>query len=261
LRDGLRPSLKKIHSINQQYLAITETGEEQLVSALLIAGTDTGVGKTVLTLAMAAYWQRHCGNQRLGIFKPIACDPQDVSADAQRYAQLGLSQSISEINPIHLASTAVPAIASRQCHQRIELETIWQQFEQLRSQREFTLVEGVGGLGTPITKETTMADLAWDWRLPTILVVPVVAGAIAQTVANVALADQSRVHLKGIVLNCCDRQAQADIDTVASPALLESLTQKPVLGCIPYLSDPNNMDQLARVASDLEIENIVPMLV
>jgi len=63
------------------------------------------------------------------------------------------------------------------------------------------LVEALGGLGSPVSEEFTVADLA-EWRLPTVLVVPVKLGAIAQAVANVALARPSRVHLKGIVLNC-----------------------------------------------------------
>jgi len=60
------------------------------------------------------------------------------------------------------------------------------------------LVEALGG--SPVSEEFTVADLA-EWR-PTVLVVPVKLGAIAQAVANVALARPSRVHLKGIVLNC-----------------------------------------------------------
>ena len=142
----------------------------------------------------------------------------------------------------------------------IRLETAWRQFESLSQQRDFVLVESTGGLGLPITHETTVADLAWDWRLPTVLVVPVRPGAIAHAVANVALANQCRVHLKGIILNCveaCSPQAQADWMPID---LIQSLTQKPVLGCIPHLADPTDLKKLVQVASDLDLERLMPAI-
>jgi len=75
---------------------------------------------------------------------------------------------------------------------RVELELVWQAFESLRSSRDWVLVEALGGLGSPVSEEFTVADLAAEWRLPTVLVVPVNLGAIAQAVANVALARLSR---------------------------------------------------------------------
>ncbi len=186
------------------------------MNALLIAGTDRGVGKTVLTTALTAYWQRYRAVS-LGLLAPIQCGVD---------------------NP---------------------LEKTWQQFESLSQQHEFVLVESQGGLGEPITRETTVADLAWDWRLPTILVVPVQPGAIAQAVANVALAHQCRVHLKGIVLNCVRSCHIQEIEEWASIDLLQSLTQKPVLGCIPYLTDLSDRTKLVQIASNLTLERIMPL--
>lgn len=72
----------------------------------------------------------------------------------------------------------------------------------MQQRHDLVLVEALGGLGSPITNELTVADLAGQWRLETLLVAPVKLGAIAQIVANVALARDRKVNLRGIVLSC-----------------------------------------------------------
>ncbi|HEY9645555.1 MAG TPA: dethiobiotin synthase [Chroococcidiopsis sp.] len=227
------------------------------MNALLIVGTEAGTGKTVLLSALAAYWQRYGGDRPLGIFKPIQCG----GTDRDRYVQqFGLSQTVDEVNPCWFESSLVPPLAAEQAGRKIKLDKLWQSFESLSHQREFVLVEGCGGLGDPVSRETTMADLAWDWRLPTVLVVPVTPGAIAQAVANAALAEQANVHLKGIVLNCLSPDSESHAEDWAPTHLLQSLTHKPVLGCIPHLADPGDRDKLAQAASNLELERLLPLL-
>jgi dethiobiotin synthetase len=226
------------------------------VDTLLIAGTDVGVGKTVLTSALIAYWQRYCNPQALGVMKPIQCGV----GDRELYTQLfDLNQSLEEINPIHFLAPLSPPVAAAYEGRKVDLERAWKQFEQMTKKREFVLVEGFGGLGSAIARETTMADLAWDWRIPTILVVAVNPGAIAQAVANVALANQSRVHLKGIVLNCVQPCQAHEMEEWAAVEMIQNLTQKPVLGCIPHLTDPTDLGSLVQVAAQLALERLIPL--
>ena len=110
-----------------------------------------------------------------------------------------------------------------------------------------------GGLGSPVTDELTVADLAGEWRLPTVLVVPVRLGAIAQSVANAALARQAKINLLGIVLNCNQPRSEEEIGDLTPTYLIESLTNFPVLGCLPYLEEVNDLETLAEVASKLTI--------
>jgi dethiobiotin synthetase len=108
-----------------------------------------------------------------------------------------------------------------------------------------------------VTHELTVADLARDWRLPVVLVVPVKLGAIAQAVANVALARQSGVHLKGIVLNCVQACSDEEIADWTPIDLIQSLTNVPVLGVLPHLADPTDLTKLAQVASNLDLERLL----
>jgi len=226
------------------------------MNALLITGTDTEIGKTVLTTALAAYWQKYCAGRSLGIMKPI----QSGVGDRELYTQLfSLNQSQTEITPLYFQAPLAPPIAAAQEGRFVDLKVAWQAFDQLHHQRDYVLVEALGGLGSPVTNELTVADLAGEWRLPTVLVVPVRLGAIAQAVANVALARQSRIQLKGIVLNCVQPRSDAEIANWAPIDLIQSLTNTPVLGIMPYLADATDLTKLAQVASDLEIERLIPI--
>ena len=224
-----------------------------MLNTLLITGTDTEAGKTVLTTALAAYWQKYYPQRSWGIMKPI----QSGIGDREWYQKLfTLEQSSEEITPLYFQAPLAPPIAAARENRQVDLAVVWQALSKLRSQRDFVLVEALGGLGSPVTEELTVADLAGEWRLPTVLVVPVRLGAIAQAVANVALARQSRVNLKGIVLNCIQPRTDAEIADWTPQQLIQSLTNTPVLGCLPYLDNLTDLDKLAQVASDLDWETL-----
>ncbi len=224
-----------------------------MLNTLLITGTDTEAGKTVLTTALAAYFQKYYPQRTWGIMKPI----QSGIGDRQLYQKLfSLQQSAEEITPLYFDAPLAPPIAAAKENRTVDLGVVWQAFSKLRSQRDFVLVEALGGLGSPITDELTVADLAGDWRLPTVLVVPVRLGAIAQAVANVALARQLKVNLKGIVLNCVQPRTEAEIADWTPSDLIQSLTNIPVLGCLPYLDNLEDLDKLAEVASNLDWERL-----
>ncbi|YAF98763.1 MAG: dethiobiotin synthase [Nodularia sp. CChRGM 3473] len=221
------------------------------MNTLLITGTDTEAGKTVLTTALAAYWQKYYPQRRWGIMKPI----QSGIGDRELYQKLfSLQQSAEEITPLYFQAPLAPPIAAAKENRRVDLAVVWQALSKLRSQRDFVLVEALGGLGSPVTEELTVADLAGDWHLPTVLVVPVKLGAIAQAVANVALARQTKVNLKGIVLNCVQPRTDSEIADWTPSDLMQSLTNIPVLGCLPYLDNLADLDKLAQVASNLDWE-------
>ncbi|WP_019500943.1 dethiobiotin synthase [Pseudanabaena sp. PCC 6802] len=218
---------------------------------LLIAGTDTGVGKTILTAALAAYWQTYRNPDTLGIYKPV----QSGEGDREFYHRtFKLSQSLAEITPLYFETPIAPAIAAVREGKHIDLGLIWQQFQTLQQRYECLLVEAMGGLGSPITYEYTVADLARDWHIPTVLVVPVRLGAISQAVANAALANLQKVNLKGMVLSCGQACSDEDIEAWAPPDLIYSLTNIPVLGILSHLSNISDLASLARAASDLNLE-------
>lgn len=224
------------------------------MNTLLITGTDTEAGKTVFTTALAAYFCTYYPQRSLGIMKPIQCG----EGDREWYQKLfSLEQSKEEITPLYFKAPLAPPIAAARENRQVDLGLVWQTLEKVRSRHDIVLIEALGGLGSPITEELTVADLAGEWRLPTVLVVPVKLGAIASSVANVALAASRRVHLLGIVLNCVQPRTEAEINDLTPPDLIQSLTNTPVLGCVPYLDNPSDLEKMAQIVSNLDLETLM----
>ena len=224
-----------------------------IANGLLITGTDTEVGKTILTTALTAYWLQHFPKSALGLMKPV----QSGIGDFETYTQLfDLDQPPETIAPQRFAAPLAPPLAAAQEGKTVDLGLVWQTLNQLLTEQDFVLIEALGGLGSPVTEEWTVADVAAAWRLPIVLVVPVKLGAIAQAVANTALARQHQLSIRGLILNCATPLTPEQQANWAPVALIERLTQLPVLGTLPYLSETNDVAALAQAAAQLSLEGV-----
>ena len=224
------------------------------LNALLIAGTDTEVGKTVLTSSLLAYYQQYFPQKSVGVLKPV----QSGEGDREFYRQVFFpTLSLEAINPQFFEAPLAPPLAADREQKTIDLALVWQTLSKMTQQQDWVLVEAAGGLGSPITHDMTVADLAAAWHLPVLLVVPVKLGCIAQTVANVALARQSNLDLRGIILNCQQPLTPEDIQQWAPVDLITNLTQTPILGILPFVEQVQSRRELAQAAARLEIEAIL----
>jgi dethiobiotin synthetase len=222
-----------------------------VAQTLLISGTDTGIGKTIVTSALLAYWQTYRCHERIAVCKPL----QSGEGDREWYTRLfTLAQPPESINPLYYEQPLAPPLAADQEGQEIDLWQAWITLQALQAQFDWVFVEGLGSLGSPVTHELTVADLAREWRLPILLVVPVRLGCIGQAVAHVALARQHGLEIKGLILNGVQPLSSKEIDQWAPPDLIQALTQVPTLGMMPYLDNLCDPMNLARVASSLDLE-------
>jgi dethiobiotin synthetase len=220
-------------------------------NSLLVAGTNTNVGKTFVTTSLVSYQCQYQATKSLGLLKLI----QTGSGDRELYEELFASEGLVTIaTPLQFTAPLAPPIAANLEDRAIDLKVVWQSLVSLQQQRDFVLIEALGGLGSPVTSELTVANLAADWRLPTILVVPVTLGAIAQAVANVALARSLNVDLRGIILSCTSAEDATQQEYLAPKELIESLTLTKVLGTLPYIENLKERNKLAAIVSDWDLE-------
>lgn len=211
---------------------------------LLVSASDTGCGKTVVTAALAL------ALGQVGVMKLV----QAGVGDREYYQQvLSLNQTPEELNPLYFAAPLAPPLAAWQEGKTVDLARAWRQLTQLRQRYCTVLVEGAGGLGSPVTWEWTVADLAAQWRLPTLVVVPVRLGAIGQAVAQVALARQVGVPLVGLVLNEREPVTPQQRQDWAPAAWIERLTGVRVWGYFPYVADIYDQERLKNAALSLAI--------
>lgn len=218
--------------------------------SLLITGSDTSVGKTIVTTLLA-----NCLLDRVpvAILKPV----QSGRGDREYYlSNLALNQPPETVCPQYFAAPlAVPLAADRE-GRRVDLGLLWQTYQGLVAQYPVVLVEGAGGLGSPITWEYTVADLGRDWHLPTVLVVPVRLGSMTQAIASCALARECRLDLRGILFNCVQPYTEDEIYDLVAPDRLPLLTRVPILGIVPCLQKMPKAQELKAITDRL---NLAPL--
>lgn len=183
----------------------------------LIAGSDTGVGKTwaacrLLELCVGM------GAKAAG-FKPIACgDRSDAVALLSASGEKELT--LNDLNPWFFHTPASPYTASVIEGRRADMAAIDAALQRLCERRDPVFIESAGGLMTPLSEIETMRDLAARWSCPVILIVPNRLGALSQSLANVECVLCAQLELAAIVLN-----DMPETEDPESPFDLESLRQ------------------------------------
>jgi dethiobiotin synthetase len=163
-----------------------------------ITGTDTGVGKTLVSCALlhglAAQGKRAVG------FKPVAagCDADDHNEDAKALrAASNIQAAYGQINPYCFTHAIAPHLAARHAGVRIEFGRILNSYRELEAQADAVVVEGVGGFCVPLNEKQDSADLAAALELPVILVVGMRLGCLNHALLTVrAITEQiGRAHV------------------------------------------------------------------
>lgn len=172
---------------------------------VFITGTDTGIGKTHVTLACLQALQQD-GIKVAGM-KPVASGAQLVD-DQLRNEDALLMQQMMEldvpyemINPYCFEQAVSPHIAAQQAGIEIDLQRIKQNYQQLTEIAEYVIVEGVGGWLAPLSKQVTVADLAGELKLPVILVVGIRLGCLNHARLSFEVIKNSDVQFAGWVAN------------------------------------------------------------
>lgn len=218
---------------------------------LFITGTNTGVGKTRVA-AMIARWlvERGC---RVGVYKPVAsgCEMtaggegnaiQHSESSSQDDASVlwhaaGKPGTLNAVCPQRFVAPLAPHLAARLEGREVDPQLLRAGIEYWRDGYDVVLVEGAGGLMSPVTDEEYVADLAADFGYPLLVVVPNVLGCINQTLLTLIAAETfpGRMSVAGIVLNDL-----ASVDGVSDPSHahnrqeLERRCIPPVLTRVPF---------------------------
>ena len=207
-------------------------------SGYFITGTDTDVGKTVITLGLMQYLQQQ--GKTVAAMKPVASGCEQTAEGLRNEDAVQLLQQSSIcldyelVNPYAFEPAIAPHIAAAQCGVRIEPEKIQQIYATLVEQADCVLVEGVGGWLVPLNDQLTMADLAVLLGLDAILVVGIELGCLNHALLTVAAIQSSGLKLAGWVANCLPSiQAEASSENINA---LKSMISEPLLGIVPTLS-------------------------
>jgi len=209
-----------------------------MIRALLVTGTDTGVGKTIVSGGLAAALARR--GIDVGVMKPFATGATRrrgtlVSEDAGFLQEAaGVRDPLALINPICLKPPLAPSMAARVARKPIDLRKVGAAYRALRAAHSTLIVEGVGGLLVPLLTGFTVAHLARRWKLPLLIVTRPTLGTLNHTSLTVLAARSFGLRVLGLVLNH-GSSAPRGLAERLNPAALEAETRVPVLAEIPYL--------------------------
>ena len=206
----------------------------------MIAGTDTGVGKTFVACGIAGALRRQ--GFSVAPFKPAetgcARDEKSqrlVPADAEMLREAtGTAASLETICPYRFAPPVAPWVAAERAGVAIDPQRLEQCYRELAASHDMVLVETAGGILVPLAENFHYADLARLLHLPVLVVIGSKLGAINHTLLTLELLRSSGLTTVACVLNHPDREMDSAIAT--NEHTLRRLVRVPVYVIPNYIS-------------------------
>jgi len=222
-----------------------------------IAGTDTGVGKTIMAGAMikALSFLGH----RVGAMKPVesGCGREGgllVPFDGMFLKQTAhMDEPVTLVTPCCFESPLAPLAASEIDKKEVDIPEIRRAFKGLSAKYRAMILEGIGGLMVPVKKDYYVVDMAKEFGLPLLLVARPGLGTVNHTMLSIRCALDEGLEVAGVVINY-SKPPQESLAEKTNPKLLAQICPVPIIGIFPYLSilDEDSIAMAAIKNLDLE---------
>lgn len=217
--------------------------------SLFITGTDTDVGKTIVTAGLAVLLQK---KMNVGIMKPFATGDTNngkyASNDIEVLSKVIDIDSEELVNPQFYGIPASPYTACKNLKKRPKVSSVLTSFKKLEKLHDIVLVEGIGGIMTPIRRNYFVVNLIKDMKIPCIIVAKSRIGTINHTIMTCKMCQEYDIPIKGIIIN----QFGGGYDTDELTRDLQDITGIKILGSIPVMNDTSK-DNLFNIFQNLDI--------
>ncbi|MFT5206794.1 MAG: dethiobiotin synthetase [Candidatus Omnitrophota bacterium] len=210
-----------------------------------ITGTDTDIGKTIVTGSMARYLINQ--KKTVQVLKPFSSGSWEDTLFLKKCAKSKSTKT--DITPFYfkypLAPMASLELEGRSLDKKQIKTTLIQSISQ---SADYSLVEGIGGAMVPILDNYPAMQIAKDLKLPALIVASISLGTINHTLMTIEVLRQQKVPIAGIILNTLSKNSD-NYAAKTNPDLLRKLRDVPIWGVLPYVSkamrvDPNALAQL-----------------
>ena len=226
------------------------------MKSIFITGTDTDVGKTYITAGLAVTLRKM--GIDIGVMKPFAAgNAQKNGFKSEDVEILSKSAQVNDpenlVNPQFFPISASPYTAWKKLKIKPKIPTILKSFKKLSHLHEMLLIEGMGGVMTPILKDYYIANLIKEMKIPTIIVTRSKVGTVNHTIMTVKFCEKFKIPIKGIIINNFDKgypvkQLKND---------LEGLTGVKVLGSIPFLKNLSDTSLYRTFKKNIDMKTIL----
>lgn len=202
---------------------------------VFITGTDTSVGKTIVTAAVAAALTGRGVNA--GVMKPIVTgmDPGETGLSDPDWlaCAAGVTDPPDLIAPYRFSASASPLVAAARAGRAIDPARIIEAFQALSARHDCVVVEGIGGVLVPITPDLFVADLAKQMGLPVLVVARARLGSINHTLLTVECLRHRGATVGGLIFNHPSPPAAGTDESATVPTILR-LSGVRSFGELPY---------------------------
>ncbi|KPM57368.1 dethiobiotin synthase [Frankia sp. CcI49] len=218
------------------------------MSVIIVTGTGTEVGKTVVTAALAALAADR--GTTVAVVKPA-----QTGVRADELGDVDLVRDLSGVGDVHelvrYGDPLAPVSAARRAGRpTLDLATVADTVHTLRADRRLVLVEGAGGLLVRYDEAgATVADLARMLKAPVLVVTTAGLGSLNATALTLEAMAHRGLDLAGVVIGSWP--ARPDLAACSNITDLELLAARPLAGAVPAgagLLDPQRFLGVARAS-------------
>ncbi len=221
---------------------------------IFIAGTDTGVGKTIVTATLATAFKTHGINA--GVMKPITTGETESRAgwsDPDWLVSVtGMTDPPALVAPYRFPTPAAPLVAAARAGHLIDPTRILDAFQSLATRHDCVVVEGIGGVLVPLTTDLLVVDLVKRLDLPVLVVARASLGSINHTLLTLECLRSRGVPILGLLFNNPARpQSVPDesetVQTILRVSGLRSFGELPYREGLPAAWDKHQDTLIARL--------------
>ena len=214
-----------------------------MIDTFFIAGTDTEVGKTVVSKAILQALAAH-GLTTIG-YKPVAAGCKETDDGLKNSDALHLQEAATkdiaydDVNPYALLSPTSPHIAAKQDGVNIEYSVLSDKLEEHKKSADVVLVEGAGGWRVPISDDECLSSWVQKEKMPVVLVVGIKLGCLSHAMLSVEAIQNDGLEIIGWAANRINPGTENYADIIK---MLEEKIPAPKLGEIPYVPSVKRRD-------------------
>jgi dethiobiotin synthetase len=184
------------------------------MNAIFVAGTDTGVGKTYITNALARYFSG-----------------KGYRVATQKWVETGVRKSTAVYSFKFAAS---PHLAAKLEGKKVKIEKIKEELKKLSRDFDIVIVEGTGGLLVPITEKKLFIAVVQELKLPVLLVAANRLGAINQTLLSLEALRARKIKVLGVLFNNISKKTNKLI-LKDNPRIVRKFTGEIPVWIFPYV--------------------------
>ena len=227
------------------------------MKSLFITGTDTDVGKTYVTAGLTVTLRKM--GIDVGIMKPFAAGtPQKKGFKSEDVEILSRAAQVSDpedlMNPQFFKMAASPYTASKNLKVKVRIKSVLSSFKKLSKLHSMLLVEGMGGIMTPILKNYFVTDLIKEMRIPAVIVTRTRVGTVNHTIMTCKMCEKYKIPVEGIIINNFDSDGYT-VKTLKRD--LQNLTGVPVLGTIPFLDNLSDDSLYRNFKKNIDMKSLL----